>query len=57
MQFRNTLLAIIMGAFSIISVKAYAVTIEVAYPYSALFDTTFKRMMPLFKMHGPAWRT
>ena len=53
MHFRNALLAIIIGAFSIISAKAYAVTIEVAYPYSALFDTTFKRMMPLFKKAHP----
>ena len=32
---------------------AHAVTIEVAYPYSALFDVTFKRIMPLFKKAHP----
>ena len=30
-----------------------SVTIEVGYPYSALFDVTFKRMMPLFKKAHP----
>jgi multiple sugar transport system substrate-binding protein len=33
--------------------KAQSVTIEVGYPYSSLFDVTFKRIMPLFKKAHP----
>ncbi|MFT5504684.1 MAG: multiple sugar transport system substrate-binding protein, partial [Gammaproteobacteria bacterium] len=32
---------------------AQAVTIEVGYPYSSLFDVTFKRMLPLFNAAHP----
>lgn len=41
------------GVLSTAAFSAQAVTIEVGYPYSALFDVTFQRMMPLFKEAHP----
>lgn len=53
MHFRKTLTALVAGAAIMSASAAQAVTIEVGYPYSALFDVTFKRMMPLFKEAHP----
>lgn len=53
MKRNTTLAAILVGTLTAVSFAAEAVTIEVAYPYSALFDTTFKRIMPLFNKAHP----
>ena len=53
MKQKVILSAIIAGALSICSTATQAVTIEVGYPYSALFDVTFQKMMPLFKKAHP----
>jgi len=53
MNLKKTLGAITVGFLCITAYQVHAVTIEVGYAYSALFDTTFKRMMPLFKKAHP----
>jgi len=50
MKLKTALAAILVGAFATVSYAQQ--TIEVAYPYSALFDVTFDRIMPMFnKLH------
>ena len=50
MKLKTALAAILVGAFATVSHAQQ--TIEVAYPYSALFDVTFDRIMPMFnKLH------
>ena len=53
MNLKVTLAAILAIAVSTTSALAGPVTIEVGYPYSALFDVTFKRIMPQFKKAHP----
>lgn len=53
MKLKTVLAATLVVALSSASALAESVTIEVGYPYSALFDVTFKRMMPLFKKAHP----
>jgi len=53
MNLKATLGAILAIAISSTSSLAGPVTIEVGYPYSALFDVTFKRIMPQFKKAYP----
>ena len=53
MNLKKTLGAMTIGFLCITAYQVHAVTIEVGYAYSALFDTTFKRMMPLFKKAHP----
>lgn len=53
MRLKITLAAILAVAITATSAMAGSVTIEVGYPYSALFDVTFKRIMPLFKKVHP----
>jgi multiple sugar transport system substrate-binding protein len=51
---RNTALAAILaGIMAMAASAAEAVTIEVGYPYSSLFDVTFQRIYPLFKEAHP----
>jgi len=47
--------ALLAGTLTVAAPVAQAdnVTIEVGYPYSALFDVTFERMMPLFNEAHP----
>ena len=45
--------AILAGAFATSVQAADPVTIEVGYPYSALFDVTFQRIMPIFNKQHP----
>ncbi len=47
MKLNTALAAILAGTLAIASSAAEAVTIEVGYPYSALFDVTFERIYPL----------
>jgi len=44
--------ALLAGTLTVAAPVAQAdnVTIEVGYPYSALFDVTFERMMPTMRM-------
>ncbi len=53
MKLHTALAAILAGTLAMASSAAQAVTIEVGYPYSALFDVTFERIMPLFKKAHP----
>ena len=53
MKLNTALAAILAGTLAIASSAAQAVTIEVGYPYSALFDVTFERIYPLFKKAHP----
>ena len=53
MKLNTALAAILAGTLGIASSAAEAVTIEVGYPYSALFDVTFERIYPLFKKAHP----
>ena len=53
MKPRVLLAAVAAIAISATSAMAGSVTIEVGYPYSALFDVTFQRIMPLFKKAHP----
>ena len=53
MKFKTVVAATLAVVLSSASALAESVTIEVGYPYSALFDVTFKRMMPLFKKAHP----
>ncbi|WP_423905681.1 ABC transporter substrate-binding protein [Candidatus Spongiihabitans sp.] len=45
--------AILAGTLTTYVQAADPVTIEVGYPYSALFDVTFQRIMPLFNKQHP----
>lgn len=45
--------AIFAGTLAVFASAAEAVTIEVGYPYSALFDVTFQRVLPLFNEQHP----
>lgn len=53
MKLNTALAAILAGTLATASSAAEAVTIEVGYPYSALFDVTFERIYPLFKKAHP----
>ena len=53
MKLNTALAAVLAGTLAIASSAAEAVTIEVGYPYSALFDVTFERIYPLFKKAHP----
>ncbi len=53
MKCKFALSTVLAGLLTTIAATAQAVTIEVGYPYSALFDVTFQRMMPLFKEVHP----
>ena len=53
MKLRIALAAVAAVTIGTASSLAHAVTIEVGYPYSALFDVTFKRIMPQFKKAYP----
>ena len=45
MSIRRLIPLFVAGVIATTGHLAHAVTIEVAYPYSALFDVTFKRIM------------
>jgi len=60
MKLRSVLTAMLTGtvvtfasAAATVATAAETVTIEVGYPYSALFDVTFQRIYPLFKEAHP----
>ena len=53
MKRSTALAAVLSGTFAASAAWAESVTIEVAYPYSALFDVTFERIMPAFKEAHP----
>ena len=53
MKRSTALAAALSGTLAASAAWAENVTIEVAYPYSALFDVTFERIMPLFKEAHP----
>lgn len=53
MKRKFILAAIVAGTLAAAATAVQAVTIEVGYPYSALFDVTFQRIMPLFKKAHP----
>lgn len=53
MKFRTAVAALLASTIVASPALAEKVTIEVGYPYSALFDVTFKRIMPLFKKQHP----
>jgi multiple sugar transport system substrate-binding protein len=54
MKLKFSLSAIVMaGALASSPLAADPQTIEVGYPYSALFDVTFERIMPLFNAKHP----
>lgn len=53
MKLRTAFAAAVAVTMASVSNIAQAVEIEVGYPYSALFDVTFKRMMPAFKKAHP----
>jgi len=53
MKKRSFISAVCAGVLTCGVGVAQAVTIEVGYPYSSLFDVTFERMMPLFKAAHP----
>jgi len=53
MKFKFVRTAIFAGSLAVFASAAQAVTIEVGYPYSALFDVTFQRILPLFNEQHP----
>ena len=53
MKRSTALAAVLSGTLTASAAWAENVTIEVGYPYSALFDVTFERIMPLFKEAHP----
>lgn len=54
MKRKTVLAAALAGVLTTAATLANAaVTIEVSYPYSSLFDVTFQRIMPLFKKAHP----
>ena len=48
MKCQRLVISLLTGIMITTASVAKAVTIEVGYPYSALFDVTFQRMLPLF---------
>ena len=52
-KLKIALAVIVIAAVSMVSSMAQAVTIEVGYPYSSLFDVTFNRIYPLFQKAHP----
>ncbi len=52
MKYQNKLATIAAGC-TLMATSVQAIEIEVGYPYSALFDVTFERMMPEFKKAHP----
>ncbi|MBB4303520.1 multiple sugar transport system substrate-binding protein [Rhodobium orientis] len=50
---RLTIAAILAAALSSTALAEDKVTIEVGYPYSALFDVTFEKIMPMFNEQYP----
>ena len=53
MQVKLALAVIFAATVALTSSVASAVTIEVGYPYSSLFDVTFKRIYPMFQKAHP----
>ncbi|MCZ6863919.1 MAG: ABC transporter substrate-binding protein [Alphaproteobacteria bacterium] len=54
MKHNTALAALLAGTLATVApVTEAAVTIEVGYPYSALFDVTFQRIYPLFQKAHP----
>ena len=54
MKLNTALAALLAGTLATVTpVTEAAVTIEVGYPYSALFDVTFERIYPLFRKAHP----
>jgi multiple sugar transport system substrate-binding protein len=53
MKLKTTFAAFATAGVAAVGTAASAVEIEVGYPYSALFDVTFERMMPAFKEAHP----
>ena len=53
MKRKHTFAAIAAVGVAVAGTATNAVEIEVGYPYSALFDVTFERMMPEFKKAHP----
>lgn len=52
MKYQHKLATFAAGC-ALMATSAQAIEIEVGYPYSALFDVTFERMMPEFKKAHP----
>jgi len=53
MKHNTVLTTMLAGALLTVVSTAQAATIEVGYPYSSLFDVTFKRIMPKFNKVYP----
>lgn len=53
MKHSKIITSLLAGCLMTMTSVAQAVTIEVGYAYSALFDVTFKRMLPLFNEAYP----
>ena len=53
MKFKTALTVALAATVALTVTVAQAVTIEVGYPYSSLFDVTFKRIYPMFKEAHP----
>ncbi len=53
MKLKHTLAALAAAGMTTVGSAASAIEIEVGYPYSALFDVTFERMIPEFNKAHP----
>ena len=53
MKLKTALTVALAATVALTVTVAQAVTIEVGYPYSSLFDVTFKRIYPMFKKAHP----
>mgnify|MGYP001353566285 CR=1 FL=1 len=53
MKLKTALTVALAATVALTVTVAQAVTIEVGYPYSSLFDVTFKRIYPMFKEAHP----
>ncbi len=53
MKLKHTLAALTAAGMTTVGSAASAIEIEVGYPYSALFDVTFERMIPEFNKAHP----
>ena len=53
MKLKHTLAALTAAGMTSVGSAASAIEIEVGYPYSALFDVTFERMIPEFNKAHP----
>ena len=53
MKLKTALTVALSATVALTVTVAQAVTIEVGYPYSSLFDVTFKRIYPMFKEAHP----